>query len=164
MTSITKLPPARWQDYRQLRIEAVKDSPQSFLSTLEETLAEKDEEWQQKIATMHFVETSDNKLVGMSGWYREEKQKLNHIANIVSVYVSPTFRGQGLGRKLVAASVEEAQSQPGVTKLQLGVITTQKNAYQLYHSLGFQKVGHQKQAIKVGARFYDEFLLEMILT
>lgn len=51
---ITQLPPARWQDYKNLRLEAVRNSPQSFLSTVEETEAEPDQEWQKKITNMFF--------------------------------------------------------------------------------------------------------------
>ena len=89
---ITRLDSSRWQDYKALRLEAVKDSPESFLSTVEETLAEPDSEWQDKIKNMIFAVSDDNKLIGMVGCVRGQKEKLSHIIDIVSVYVIPKYR------------------------------------------------------------------------
>lgn len=160
---ITKLPSSRWQDYKQLRLEALANSPQSFLSTTEETLAEPDTEWQNKIHTMFFAVTDDDKLVGMAGWYRDSRKKLYHIANIVSVYVNPEYRGKGVGKDLLVAVMNDSKSQPGVTKLQLGVMTSQESANRLYTSLGFKNVGTERWAIKVGDTYYDEHMLEILL-
>ncbi len=161
--TITQLPPNRWKEYKNLRLEAVQNSPQSFLATVQETLAEKDSEWESKINNMFFAVSETDELVGMAGCYRDSKQKLNHVANIVSVYVTPSYRGKGVGRKLLEAVIAHAKNSPGVTKLQLGVITTQVEAYTLYTSLGFQNVGTLKMATKVDDTYYDEYLLEMII-
>lgn len=160
---ITKLPPSRWQDYKNLRLEAVADSPQSFLHTVAETNAESDESWQEKITNMFFAVDDANKLVGMAGCYCDTREKLAHIANVVSVYVSPEYRGKGVGRALLMAIIEDAKAKPQVKKLQLGVIITQAAAFKLYESLGFKKIGEQKMAVNVNGTFYDEYLMEMVL-
>lgn len=163
MIKITRLPTERWSDYKQLRLEAVQDSPQSFLTTAEETNQEPDSEWQDKIKNMFFAVTEDDQLVGMVGCYSDNKEKLSHIAHIVSVYVSPSFRGQGIARQLLTTALDFAKTSKQIKKVQLEVVTTQVPAYHLYLSLGFQKVGARQLAVRVGDTYYDEILLEMIL-
>jgi len=160
---ITKLPPSRWQDYKNLRIEAVIDSPQSFTSTVDETHAEPDTAWQSKIKNMFFAVTDDGQLAGMAGCVCDEKEKLAHIGHVVSVYVHPEYRRQGIGRQLLMAIIEYSQGNPSIKKLELGVITTETAAYALYTSVGFKKVGELSMASWANNRFYDEYLMEMVL-
>lgn len=161
--NITKLPSSRWQDYKTLRLEAVENNPQSFLSTPQETIDEPDSEWQIKIDNMFFAVDEADKLVGMIGCYTDPKEKLKHTANIVSFYVKPEYRGKGIGRQLLQTAVQSAKENPQVKKVQLSVITTQENAYQLYLSTGFQKVGELKMSLQVDGVLYDEYLMEMYI-
>lgn len=161
--TITKLPPSRWQDYKKLRIEAVENSPQSFLATTEETNQETQSEWKNKIENMFFAIDEKDNLVGMIGCYQEKLIKQKHIANIVSFYINPKFRRQGLGRELIKTAIDFAKTKKEIKKIQLGVITTQKPAIALYQSVGFMKIGEQKMAIKVDEKFYDEYLMELYL-
>lgn len=160
---IIRLPISRWQDYKKFYIESVTDSPQAFLWSTEEIDSKKDSEWQDRIQNMFFAVSDDGQLIGMAGFYCEEKKKLAHIANIVRVYVSPKYRGKGIGKKLLLTVIEDIKSKPEIKKLQLGVIATQNAAYNLYKSVGFKKIGEQKMAISVGDEFYDKYLLEMLL-
>ncbi len=154
---------SRWLDYKNLYMESIANSPQAFLWTKEEIGSKEDSEWQGRIKNMFFAITGDEKLVGMAGFYCEEKKKLAHIANIVRVYVSPECRGKGIGKQLLLTVIEDIKSKPEIKKLQLGVIATQNAAYNLYKSVGFKKIGEQKMAISVDDEFYDKYLLEMIL-
>lgn len=159
---ITTLPISRWQDYKKFYIESTIDSPQAFLWSTEEIDSKKDSEWQDRIKNMYFA-IDDDKLIGMAGFYCEEKKKLAHIANIVRVYVRPEYRGKGIGKKLLLTIIEDIKSKPEIKKLQLEVITTQTAAYNLYKSIGFNKVGKRKMAIRVDDNFYDKYLMEMLL-
>jgi ribosomal protein S18 acetylase RimI-like enzyme len=161
--TITKLPPAYWQDYKKLRLEAIKNSPQSFISTIEETNKETQAEWKNKIKNMFFALDDENNLIGMIGCYKEKAEKLQHVANIVSFYIKPEFRRKGLGKEMIKTAIDFAKTKLEVQKIQLGVITTQTPAYELYKSVGFIKIGEQKMAIKVDEKFYDEYLMELYL-
>lgn len=161
--TITKLPSSRWQDYKKLRLEAVEDSPQSFLATTEETNQETQAEWKNKIENMFFAIDEKDNLVGMIGCYQEKLTKQQHIANIVSFYIKPEYRRQGLGRELIKTAIDFAKTKKEIEKIQLGVITTQKPAIELYKSIGFATIGEQKKAIKVDDKFYNEYLMELYL-
>jgi len=160
---ITKLPANRWQEYKQLRLESIQESPQSFLDTVVETEALPDLDWQRKMENMFFAVTDDDRIVGMIGCYREDKSKLHHIGNVVSFYVTPSFQGQGIGKALLNTVIAHAKSLNGLKKLQLGVITTQKAAQKLYETTGFQKVGEAKMSVCVDEKLFDEHLMELYL-
>jgi len=160
---ITKFPVSNWLDYKNLYMESIANSPQAFLWSKEEISSKEDSEWQDRIKNMFFAITDDGKLVGMAGFYCEEKKKLAHIANIVRVYVSPEYRGKGIGKKLLLTVNENIKSKPEIKKIQLRVISTQTSACNLYKSVGFEKVGKQKMAVKVDDHFYDQYLMEMLL-
>ncbi len=161
--TITKLSSDHWQDYKKLRLEAVENSPQSFLAAVEETNKEKTADWKNKIKNMFFALDDHGELVGMIGCYKEQSTKLQHIANIVSFYIKPEFRKKGLGREMIKTAIDFAKTKLEVKKVQLGVITTQTPAYELYKSVGFITIGEQKMAIKVGDDYFDEYLMELYL-
>lgn len=160
---ITKLPITSWLDYKNLYMESIANSPQAFLWSKEEIGSKEDSVWQDRIKNMFFAITDDEKLVGMAGFYCEEKKKLAHIANIVRVYVNPEYRGKGIGKQLLLTVIEDVKSMPEIRKIQLGVIATQILALNLYESVGFEKVGELKMAVKIDDHFYDQYLMEMIL-
>jgi len=160
---ITKLPVSRWLDYKNFYMDSIANSPQAFLWSKEEISSKEDSEWQDRIKNMFFAIVDDGKLVGMAGSYCEKKKKLSHIANIVRVYVNPEYRGKGIGRQLLLAVIEDIKSKPEIKKIQLGVISTQNSAYNLYKSVGFEKVCKLKMSVRVDDRFYDQYLMEMIL-
>jgi ribosomal protein S18 acetylase RimI-like enzyme len=162
MKIVSNAPADRWVEYKQLRIEALEQVPQAFLD--DPDMAEKmtEEEWQRRMANTYFAEV-DGKWVGMVAAYQEDKAKTKHILNIVSVYVSPQFRGQGIGKVLLQHVIDQAKNNSEIKKLLLGVVTTQEPAQAMYESLGFVKVGHLKYAAKVGEEYFDEYLMELYL-
>lgn len=160
--SILQLPPTNWQRYRDLRLQAITDAPQSYLDTTEETMAMPEAEWQRQIGNMWFAQVSDE-LVGMIGVYQEQKQKLSHIANVISFWVNPEYRGQGFGRELLTKALQVAGQMNGVEKVQLGVVTSQLAALALYESVGFERTGYLKKAVKVGEEYFDKIMMEQLI-
>lgn len=102
---IVKLEPSEWQMYKELRLKALRDSPQAFLSTYEESVKIPDEKWQFRLQEAKEGETgwlmfarNKEKLVGMMGAFRKE---VSDIATIVGVYVIRKERGKGIAKKLI---------------------------------------------------------------
>lgn len=162
MKIITTLSQKRWTEYRDLRVQALEDVPQAFLDEPDQAKSLEAKEWQRKMKNMTFAEM-DDKLVGMIGAYQDEKKKLQHVVNVVSFYVIPNYRNQGVGKALLQAVIYKYKDNPSIKKLQLGVTTTQKPAQHLYMSLGFKQVGKLKYAVKVGNKYFHEYLMELYL-
>jgi len=153
---------ARWGEYKNLRLQALKDASQAFLDDVVETKQRPKKEWQDKLKNVYFAE-ENNQLIGMITIYQDKRSKLKHIMNVVGFYVLPEYRGQGVGKALLTEVIKKTKQIKEIKKMQLGVVTTQESAYQLYLNLGFKKVGEQKYAVKVGDRYFDEYLMEMYL-
>jgi ribosomal protein S18 acetylase RimI-like enzyme len=162
MKIISHPSPTRWEEYKNLRLEALQNVPQAFLDDPVQAVKTSPEEWQKKIINMYFAEV-DSKWIGMIGAYQDEKTKLKHILNVVSFYVSPEYRGIGAGKALLEQVIKDAQQNPEIKKLQLGVVTTQAPAQHVYETLGFKRAGELKYAVKVGETYYSEYLMELYL-
>ncbi len=81
-----------------------------------------------------------------------------HKVNLWGVFVSPRFRGQGIGRALVERAVAHAGAN-GVRRVNLTVFVPNAAAVRLYESLGFQHFGIEPQAIRIGDTYYDGYLM-----
>lgn len=159
---IEHLHPSRWNEYRDLRLEALQTAPQAFLDTIEEANARSKSDWIARQKNMLFAQV-DGKLVGMVGWYQEPRAKLSHVASIVSLYVSPSYRKQKIAKFLMKRALENIRKNPSIKVVHLGVIDSQKEAEKLYTSLGFTKVGTLHQALMVDDVSYDEHIMEMLI-
>jgi ribosomal protein S18 acetylase RimI-like enzyme len=95
-------------------------------------------------------------MVAMTGFYREAAVKRRHKGWIWGVFVSPSARGKGVGRALLARVVQTAKDLPGLRCILLTVSTTQQAAIKLYQDLGFHSYGIEPHALMVGERYIDE--------
>ncbi len=155
-------PESRWEEYKTIRMQALKEVPQAFLDDIDRAEKEPTSFWIERAKNVTFAEVN-GKVVGIVGFYQEEKTKQRHIANLVGVYVLPEHRGKKIGYELVVRVLDEIKKNPEITVIQLGVVATQQKALQLYTSLGFVEVGKLKFAVKVGDTYFDEYLMQLYL-
>lgn len=64
------------------------------------------------------------------------------VYELSKMAVAPSFRGRGIGRRMLEHVVEEAKA-IGATSLFLGSSTKLKNAIHLYESIGFRHVARE---------------------
>jgi RimJ/RimL family protein N-acetyltransferase len=98
-------------------------------------------------------------LIGMAGFFRQDGEKVCHRGEIRSVYLSRQYRNKGVGRTLLEEVIRQAQSQPGLEQISLGVSAVNVAAKRLYESLGFAIYGCEKRALKIGNEYIDEELM-----
>lgn len=142
---IISLPLYRWQEYKELRLDALKTDPQAFLSTYEKEFSYPDEKWQQRLKSanegksswMYFAQLN-GKLVGMIGGYQDEDDLKNHSVQIWGVYVDTEFRGKGIAKALMSTLLEKLSENKYITVIKLEVNTDQRSAKKLYERFGFE--------------------------
>lgn len=166
--AIIKLDPARWPEARQLRLEALQQAPDAFLASYEEEVQFDDEVWQRRakdgsaadgnIVTLYAQ--TNNQLVGMMVLSASDRPKILHVAHLYSVYVRKTMRGKGVASRLLEAILAEVALRPKIEKLSLTVNAQNEAAIALYEKFGFTKVGLARKAMRIGAQYYDECLME----
>ncbi len=165
--SIIGLDPARWQAYKQLRLESLVIEPTAFLGTVQEESAYSDTEWQERLINsqqpdknfMLFAE-KQGAVVGMIAVLCDNREKIRHIARMVSFYVMPAERNQGVGKALINAALKAIQERKYITKVSLDVTVTQTGTIKLYEKFGFVTVGRLKNNICVDSIYYDALVME----
>ena len=99
----------------------------------------------------------DGDLAGVAGFAIQQGQKRAHKGLLWGMYVRPSARTGGIGRRLIEAIVEVAR--PHVELIQLTVVRENIRARRLYASLGFVDYGLETKALKQGGRYFDEYLM-----
>ena len=142
-----------------LRLAALETEPFAFAESVEEHRRTTLEAFAERLAgnrSENFVWGAflENQLVGMAGFYREQRVKRRHQGGIWGVFVQAGYRGQGIARSLLTAILERVRELDGVSFVHLSVSTRQEGARHLYASMGFRTFGVEP----AGLRFNGEYL------
>ncbi|MFJ4963933.1 putative acetyltransferase [Streptomyces sp. ADI96-02] len=137
MSSFTThvLEPADWRLYRALRLAALTDAPQEFGSTLAREEALTEDQWRRRLEGRgQFVARQDGDPCGIAGVVPAEPR----VAELVSVWVRPRSRGQGVGGLLLDAALGWAEEH-GCVEVRLTVSEGNDAAERLYSRHGFRR-------------------------
>lgn len=133
---------SEWQELRALRLEALRNSPRSYGSTLAGELLRTEAEWRERAASgaagideVAFAAVVDGRWVGMARGYLELPS-----AHLIAVYVTPASRRRGLAAALSAAVVAWARER-GASEIFLSVSDWNSGARRVYEALGFVATG-----------------------
>lgn len=133
-----------WALLKELRIRAVADAPDAFAQTSYEVQSEPQAYWQQLAENLglphheFFIAFVNEEPVGMAYGCLEADDR--HVAHVGSMWVAPTTRGKGIGKRLLETVVSWAAKQ-GATRLKLWVTAGNTPATQLYEASGFVPTG-----------------------
>ncbi|WP_040880741.1 GNAT family N-acetyltransferase [Marinococcus halotolerans] len=146
--------------YAELRMQALKESPEAFASTMEEErqnpdLVRKYKERLEGSQSFTWGIEAGNELAGVITLLPMQMQKLQHKATILAMYVKPAFKGHGFGSLLVEAALKQADKD-GVEQVQLTVVSENKPALRLYEACGFSVFSTEKEAMKTADEYEDE--------
>jgi GNAT superfamily N-acetyltransferase len=133
---VRRVAPDEWPAFREIRLAALADAPQAYLTTLAEAQAQPAQLWQYRIAANpHFLATVDGVAVGMTVVIAADNGR-----EIVSVWVAPDARGRGVIEALIDAAVSWAGDQ-GDAQLGLWVVEGNERAERAYARYGFTRTG-----------------------
>jgi RimJ/RimL family protein N-acetyltransferase len=156
-------------NYRDLRLEALKNHPEAFSSDYDTFVAKPMSYWEDRLrdqgtdssVRMYFAE-HQAQLVGMCAIVRQNFPKVKHSALIISMYVQPDWRGLQIADGLIAACVDWARTEE-IRVVKLAVVTTNTPAIRCYARCGFQVYGVEPKVIFTAGIFYDELLMAKVL-
>jgi ribosomal protein S18 acetylase RimI-like enzyme len=128
-----------WRAVRDLRLRALADAPDAFGSTLEQERRYGEREWVEWISGWEdttnrlFVAVDGDEWLGIAIGSRTSDEATAHV---YSMWVDPTARRAGIGRRLVQEVVEWSRS-TGARELELNVTATNPGAIAFYERMGF---------------------------
>ncbi|MEP7035051.1 MAG: GNAT family N-acetyltransferase [Dermatophilaceae bacterium] len=85
-----------------------------------------------------------------------------HVLALNGLAVDPRWQGQGVGRRLVEATVQEARER-GARKLSLRVLGTNASARRLYEACGFMVEGTLRAEFLLEGRYIDDVFMALEL-
>jgi ribosomal protein S18 acetylase RimI-like enzyme len=127
--------------YRTIRLESLKEFPESFGARYEEALEIEKFRMENDIENQlleRFVvgAFSDNELVGICAFVKEEE----HTGHIYQMYIKEDFQGKNIGFGLIQEVVKEANTRFNPITIVLEVTHNNTKAYQLYKKFGFEEI------------------------
>jgi ribosomal protein S18 acetylase RimI-like enzyme len=162
MIEIKKLPLERWEDYKNLRLRALKNEPRSFGSSYQEEVSLSKEVWLSRMNNALFA-LKDDKPIGMVVYIFENRLNSKHIAHIYGLYVDEEFRNQGIGLRLMYQAIALIHENKDIRKVELAVNPEQNFAVRLYNRCGFNSIGVYKNEFCVDGQFYDSLAMEKFI-
>jgi RimJ/RimL family protein N-acetyltransferase len=109
----------------------------------------------------HFVALANGNVVG---WCDIRRQPFASVAHrgALGMGIVPPYRGQGIGLRLLAATVEKA-AQAGFTRVEFEVRTDNERAIALYEKFGFVREGVVRLAVRIDGASVDAIAMAMML-
>ena len=124
---------------RTIRLRALADAPDAFGSTYDETAARPMDSWTKQLQEIDtFVAAVDGEDVGLVRGAHDDLRP--DAAWLISMWVAPEARGQGVGEALIDAVVEWARVR-GARRMLLDVGDHNQPAIALYARKGFEPNG-----------------------
>ncbi|MEU5941922.1 GNAT family N-acetyltransferase [Micromonospora sp. NPDC047548] len=145
---VRRIASGEWRALRAIRLEALRDSPIAFSSSLAEAAAFSNTVWQQQAAreadsasSATFVAMDEaGDWVGMAA--AAPLAEVPDHAHVYAVYVSPAHRGPaGPAAALMATAIRFARDHTDAAWLTLGVHEDNLHARAFYRKLGFAETG-----------------------
>ena len=134
--------------YRELRVSSLIESPfafsDSYYDQKNKTLSDFQLEIKKKgnpLESFTLGAFSKGKLVGFVKFKRDHRTKARHRASLYSLYVEPTYRGQGIAKKLILELFIKIEYMNELKQLQLSTIISKNDLRTFYQSFGFQILG-----------------------
>jgi ribosomal protein S18 acetylase RimI-like enzyme len=153
-----------------LKRRGLTTDPDSFVATLEDDSPSYARMVRDRLARAS-VESGDivlgafsPDLIGIIAITRDEQTKRRHKADLHGMYIVPEHRGRGLGKTLLAESLEMARRMDGLEEIQLIVATHNHEAVALYERFGFVRVWTERRALKCADHYVDGHHMILDLT
>lgn len=102
-----------------------------------------------------------DRIVGMADIRVGESRHDEHASQL-GISIAKEWRGRGLGRELMNATVAAARAVPGLCRIELECVTWNIGAIELYRSLGFEIEALKRKSVNFRGQPEDEYLMALV--
>jgi len=150
--------------YQALRLEALKEAPESFGATYEEDAERTEADFVLRLNNDFAVGCfQDGHLIGSADFFvaNPNRSKLAHKGTIAGRYVRPRSRGTGVADGLINEIV--ANLPEGITQLQLSAVANNPRTIGFYEKVGFTIWGTEPRGSRSNGAYLDEVHMTRVL-
>ena len=112
--------------------------------------------------TPRYIAIKDDTVVGWCEVLPNQLEGFRHSGKINTMGVSAAFRGQGIGERLIKATLNAAE-QYGLERVELLVYASNVSAIGFYEKIGFVCEGTKKKARKLDGEYDDVHIMAIFL-
>jgi RimJ/RimL family protein N-acetyltransferase len=106
---------------------------------------------------LFLVAAAGREIAGASTLHGPWGARVCHVAEL-TIHGRRAWRGAGVGRALLARTIDAARGSPAIRRITLGVLATNEPACALYASCGFAVEGRRPAHVRTGDG-YDDLVL-----
>lgn len=159
------LTPENWELYKSVRLNSLRESPDSFGSIYDQEILLSDAEWKSRLDlkfrdmdALPLIAEIEGQPVGIA-WGFIHKPNLQ-VAHIYQMWVSPELRGKGIAKSLLLKIKAWALAR-GCSLMTLGVTTSNEAAVNLYRTFGFVAAGQLEELRADSALLVQPMTIEL---
>jgi ribosomal protein S18 acetylase RimI-like enzyme len=131
--------PGDWEDLRSVRLRALTDAPQAFVSKHSREAGWLEEDWRSAIHEARWVVArTAHDVIGVARSSQDTESPERRY--IEAVWVAPEFRRLGVGGSLVHWLIDRERTS-GIKEILLWVINSNDYARTFYLKMGFRSTG-----------------------
>ena len=152
---IEQMKASDWDEVRSIYLEGIRSENSTF-----ETDAPTWEKWDEghlKIARL--VMRDEEKVIGWAALSPVSKRDVYRGVAEVTVYVTESARGKGIGRALLEALIAESEKN-GIWTLQESIFPENTASIELHLRCGFREVGRRERIAMLNGVWRDTILFE----
>jgi phosphinothricin acetyltransferase len=152
---IEAMQPADWPDVREIYREGIETGQATF-----ETAVPTWEAWDSgHRPDCRLIALIENQIVGWAALSPVSKRQVYNGVAEVSIYISRSARGQGIGKRLMHELVTSSEK-AGVWTLQSSVFPENEASVALHQAFGFRIVGTRERIAQMHGLWRNTVLLE----
>ena len=159
--SVRALEESDWQVYREVRLAALQESPQAFVTTYAEEVTQPEQYWRNRMVRAHrlLAERGGTRLGVVSVEMTDGDAQ---SADLCDLWVTPEARNTGIASRLVQAAADQA-SRDGRTKLYYWVSTENGRAIGFASNAGF-RVTSERRTTRIENREFGDQEVAFVLS
>ena len=144
-----------WEHIRAIYLEGIRGGHSTF-----ETEAPSWERWDEAhLQVARLVMRDGDKVIGWAALSPVSKRDVYRGVAEVTVYVTESARGQGIGRTLLEALIEQSEKH-GIWTLQASIFPENTASVELHRRCGFREVGRRERIAMLNGVWRDTLLFE----
>ncbi len=152
---ITTMLPRHWEDVKKIYEEGIATGNATF-----QIAAPGWEEWNNShLQTCRLIAVENNHVIGWAALTRVSGRCVYAGVAEVSVYVAAAARGNGTGKQLLRALINESERH-NIWTLQAAIFTENIGSIKIHEACGFRIIGKRERIGKMNGVWRDTILLE----